>query len=106
MAPEDSYEKAARNQSLFREVNERIDQLALGGEIEFVCECADLECSDTIVMTRSEYAAVRENPHGFPIKPGHEDPEIERVVDRHPRYLVVEKLSTGSLMAEALDPRS
>jgi hypothetical protein len=105
MAPEDRYQKAARNQSLFREVNERIDQLALGGEIEFICECVDLECTETIVMTRPEYSAVRENPHGFPIKPGHEDDEIERVTDRRPRYIVVEKLSTGRLVAEALDPR-
>ena len=106
MALEDRHQKAARNQSLFREVNERIDQLALGGEIEFVCECMDLECSETVVMARAEYSAVRENPHAFSIRPGHENHEIERVIDRRPRYLVVEKLGTGRLVAQTLDPRS
>ena len=40
-------ERAAKNQSLFREVNERIEDLDHTSTfIEFICECANEECSD------------------------------------------------------------
>jgi hypothetical protein len=48
--------RAARNHSLFREVNERIrdvrdrlrDESASGGDthVTFVCECADTSCAE------------------------------------------------------------
>jgi len=98
-------EKAARNQSLFREVNERIDALALGGPILFLCECCDTGCTDSIEMLHGEYESVREHPARFVIKPSHEDHDVERVVERHPEYLVVEKVGEGKALAEALAPR-
>jgi hypothetical protein len=42
MRLEDRYAKAARNKSLFREVNERIKEIAPAHETEIVCECVDL----------------------------------------------------------------
>lgn len=50
MALETRRERAGRNQSLFREVNERIDDLAMGGKIEFICECDDAECAELVSL--------------------------------------------------------
>src|SRR5215210_3656738 len=65
--------RAARNQSLFREVNERIETLQMGwGEpihIEFVCECYDDACSLPLTMKRVEYAAVRQDSLSFVVLP-------------------------------------
>jgi hypothetical protein len=35
---------------------------------------------------------VRGDNDRFAVVPGHENPEIERVVERHERYVVVDKL--------------
>jgi hypothetical protein len=44
----DSLEHLARNESLFREVNERIEDVAGENEaVEFVCECTDEVCVST-----------------------------------------------------------
>ena len=50
MASDARQERAARNESLFREVNERIGSTATKLSpmfTEFVCECADDSCSST-----------------------------------------------------------
>jgi hypothetical protein len=73
--------------------------------MEIICECCDLTCVEPISITHEEYETIRQDSNRFPVKPGHEDYDIERVADRHPAYLVVEKLSTGGRVAEALDPR-
>jgi hypothetical protein len=96
----------ARNQALFREVNERIEDLALGGPIEFVCECCDPECTEPLTMRRAEYEAVREHPAYFAVKPGHEVAVVERIVDRQADFWVVEKAADGREVAERLDPRA
>lgn len=104
----DRYEKAAQNQSLFREVNERIEELAEQGPLgsmDIICECSDLNCAETIQIEHDEYNAIREHPNRFPIRAGHESHDVERVVDRHASYTVVEKLNSGRAVAEALDPR-
>src|SRR4051812_21369043 len=69
--------RAAKNQSLFRDVNERIEDVnegfGLSAEmIDFVCECAHPDCSEVIVMTHGEYESIRRNPTHFVIKAGHE----------------------------------
>ena len=56
-------------------------------------------------LTRDEYEAIRQHPARFPVKPGHEDSEVERTVERYESYLVVEKLENGREVAEKLDPR-
>ena len=58
--------RRARNESLFREVNERIDQVekdfSLGSEAEFVCECDELGCTQRFEMSLSEYEHLRADP--------------------------------------------
>jgi hypothetical protein len=101
-------ERLARNQVLFREVNERLLELSNGSSLdrfEFLCECSGEECAETVILSLDEYESVRTEPTAFLILPGHEIPEIERVVERNGRYAVVEK-TTGETFAIETDPRA
>jgi hypothetical protein len=99
--------KGARNQSLWREVNERIRAVAeTSAEVEFLCECAKLDCTDVLKLSIAEYERIRSSPARFPIVPGHEFPEFEQVVETNEGYVVVEKNGEAAKIAAALDPRS
>jgi len=105
------HEKAARNQSLFRDINERIVELTENGGVpkqelwELICECADAACVEPISLTYPEYETIRRIPTHFPIKPGHELVDVERVVERRERYHVVEKIGESGRIAVSRDPR-
>lgn len=97
--------KAARNQTLMREVNERIEfVLQATDNAQFICECADLRCNATLDLTIAEYEAVRMSPVRFPVKPGHDIADIERVIEENERYAVVQKLGEAARVARSLDP--
>ena len=102
-------ERAGRNEALFREVNERIEELhaARSGEeiAEFVCECADDACSERIPVPLRVYEQVRSDPRRFIIHPGHQRSELEQVVETAERFLVVEKHGAAGRVAAATDPR-
>jgi hypothetical protein len=102
-------ERRAKNEVAFRTVNETIDQQAAksGGldEYEFICECATTGCLERVALTLAQYAAVRQDGKRFLVVPGHEDIQVELVVESHPTYLVVEKGGAAGEVAEASDPR-
>jgi hypothetical protein len=103
-------ERAARNEALFREVNEHAEQLGqdwrAGGEpTRFVCECSDSACTETISVPLDVYEDVRSHPRRFLIRPGHEHGELEAVVARTDGYAVVEKSGAAGRVAEQTDPR-
>jgi 5-bromo-4-chloroindolyl phosphate hydrolysis protein len=99
--------KAARNQALWREVNERIKAVAqTSGEVEFLCECADLDCTENLVLSMAEYEHIRTSPVRFPIAPGHDYPEVENVVEENERYAVVQKKGEAAEIVAELDARS
>ena len=80
------------NEQVFRHVNEEIDERAVeASEPEYVCECSDTSCLATVRLTHEEYNAVREHDSRFFVVPGHHRPELERVVEQHATYYVVEK---------------
>ena len=99
--------RAAKNEVLFREVNERIQAVRPPSTfVEFVCECAKADCGDPISMTHQEYESLRSVPYRFAVKPGHATPSIELVVVEHAgRYDTIEKVGVGREMVEAVDPR-
>lgn len=100
-------ERAAKNQSLFREVNERIEDLAGSWRLtSFICECADETCDKTCELSIEEYEKIRSEPNSFFVLPGHEISEVERITHSTDRYLVVAKLGIGAGVAERFDPRS
>jgi hypothetical protein len=99
-------ERAAVNQSLFREVNERIEELLPSASfMDFLCECASTECTDVVPLTVEEYNAIRADGNRFFVVAGHEIPQVEKTVEITDRYLVVSKLGAGKRIAEKLDPR-
>ena len=102
-------ERQARNEALFREVNERVadvsNQVDGPGEIDFLCECADESCTEAITLRLADYESVRSDPRQFVIIEGHAVPTIERVVAEDDGHAVVRKTGAAGRFAEATDPR-
>jgi hypothetical protein len=104
-------DKEARNQALFREVNERIEQLAedfgTDGQNQLICECGDRECTEKIELTAAEYERVRAYASRFVVALNHENPETESIVEQNERFAVVETYAGAlSRIARETDPRS
>jgi hypothetical protein len=101
----------AKNEALFRQVNERIEEinekLDSDGLSDFLCECGDDDCTTPISLTLAEYEAVRSVPTHFAIAPGHEVIDVEEVISTGDRYSVVEKYAgEAERIAAESDPRS
>ena len=100
-------DRIARNEALFREVNERVKALTPSeGGIEFICECGYEECIERVALTSEEYERVRSDPVEFFVKRGHEIPDVEEVVEAHDRYLLVRKHVEERDIARQTDPRA
>ena len=104
------HERRATNEALFRDVNERIAESAERFEAdrtEFVCECADPNCTERLTVTLAEYEEVRAQPTKFLLAPGHEQRDIEQVVSDRGRFRIVEKIqATVRRTVIRLDPRT
>jgi hypothetical protein len=89
-------EQSRRVSMLFRDVNERINSLAdtwrTGQPQELVCECSDETCTVAIVVTRSDYDAVRAHEDRFLVAPNHTDRLTEQVTRTADGFSVVQKL--------------
>ena len=99
----------ARNEALLRAVNQQIERLSadLGdrswttdGRIEFYCEC-ERTCDGRVPLTLAEYDAAHEQNDRFVALAEHVTPEIEVVVERHDRYVVVDKLPAAERLVGA-----
>ena len=100
-----------RNEALFREVNEQIEDVSKTVPpdeqlMEFLCECDNRDCVEKINATRTEYEAVRAIATHFIVSPGHEDPDVEHIVLQNERFLVVQKEGRAAQEAEKGDPRA
>jgi hypothetical protein len=91
----DRKERIEENERLFREVNERVEEVQAefqsGPEPEWVCECGDETCFEKLIVPLGDYHEVRSHDNWFLIKPDHEKLGVERIVRRSERYFVVEK---------------
>ena len=88
--------RIGENEALFRSVNEQVRKLnatlsTLTDRMAIVCECADERCLERIELAAEAYAAVHAEPTQFIVKPGHDAPEAERVVEANGDYWVVRK---------------
>lgn len=106
-------ERLARNEAVFREVNERIEKIARDGEwlgesesLQVLCECGHSDCAEPLTLSISEYEQVRQVPTDFLVVPDHVIPEIEKVVATGRGYEVVRKLAGEGVLARETDPRS
>jgi hypothetical protein len=105
-------ERIGLNEAVFREVNERIEQVAEAfnlqdQQLDLLCECGRAECVDRISMTRAQYEELRSDSNSFAIRPGHDEPDVERVIANKKGYDVVEKFEgVPERIAEETDPRT
>jgi hypothetical protein len=103
-------ERKATTEALFRDVNERIAESAQSfgaHDASFVCECVDPSCTDRLTADLDEYEHVRADGATFLLADRHEDPEVERVVERHRAYNVVRKVQRKVVeTVKRLDPRT
>jgi hypothetical protein len=104
-----SVERAARNETVFRDANEALEKrreelTAIAGRTPFLCECADPYCKALIPLTLEEYEHVRERANRFVLEPGHDSAEAE-VIDDRGHYVVVEKHGLSRKIAEESNPR-
>jgi hypothetical protein len=106
--------RAARNQAMFRAVNEKMRELnetlsSVSDAYAIACECADTGCVETLNIREADYLAVRSSPRQFVVLRGHIVPGVEKVVAENDGYVVVEKVGTAGEVAAQLadhDPRS
>lgn len=102
-------QRLAQNESLFRGINETQAaghaRFGLEDAQEFVCECADVGCTDRLRMTLREYERVRAESLRFVVAPGHDVPEVEQIVAVAPGFHVIEKIKAGADVAQQEDPR-
>jgi hypothetical protein len=102
-----SPDKRAKNELMFREVNERIQDLAReDGSLGMLCECGSALCTATLEIDMAGYEQVRRKAREFIVLPGHEMLDKERVVGQAKGYLVVEKIGHHGAIAKRFDPRS
>src|SRR5881392_2626469 len=97
--------RAARNEALFREVNENIARLEEHSSSEltaptFICECSSDLCTEHVPVDSETYRRVREHPRRFLVLPAHVDEALESVVETHSGYLIVEKTGVAGDIAE------
>jgi hypothetical protein len=103
--------RIGQNQALFREVNDRIERVSeslqvKSDQIAILCECGDQTCTERIEISLAEYDRVRAEPTLFFVRAGHEQPDVEEVIERHPGYSVARKREgIPADLARELDPR-
>jgi len=108
---DDRERRLGLNEAMFREVNERVEDIneafgSITGEFDIFCECGDVNCAERITVPTSEYERVRSDAKHLLLKVGHEDPTVERVIENHNHYVIVEKEGMGAeQIAEETDPR-
>ena len=109
---EDQARRVGLNESIFRQVNEQIQDLnrTFGSDLAtmtVICECALSDCTARLEMPVAAYEEVRSDPRRYVVSPGHEIPEFESVVERGEGYDVVQKRAgVPAEIAENTDPRS
>jgi anti-sigma B factor antagonist len=90
-------QRIVKNEQAFRDHNNRklqresVDETDDRESIQFVCECGDNDCDQTLAITAAEFTTAHSAPNLFVVKPGHVYPEVERVVKETASFAVVEK---------------
>lgn len=105
----DFAERAGRNEGVFRQINQRIDEGAeqhhVASALPFHCECSDLTCTETIELDAATYDTIAANPLHFIVKPEHQVDEIEKIIAEHEAFYVVEKIGEARAEVEHEHPR-
>jgi hypothetical protein len=96
--------RVGENEAMWREINELTPPEPGVMNLVF-CECGIVTCTERVSMTAGEYADVRKRSTTFVVAPGHELPDVERVVETNERFRIVDKEGEAALVAIRTDPR-
>ena len=103
-------QRVALNEVASRSANELISPAPEAGwDIGLVdrnCECGNAACRARLQLTVAEYEELRQDGRRFAVVNEHVILAAEHVVERRPRYTVVEKIADAATIALAHDPRS
>jgi hypothetical protein len=104
-----SAERAARNESVFRDANERIEErleeLSLSDDRSpFLCECENPLCTQPVRLTAEEYEAVRAHPDRFVVATDHTIEDAD-MITRSDEFQVIQKRGAEASLAAQLDRR-
>ncbi len=88
--------RIGENEAIFRSVNEEVSKLnvtfsAATNTMRIVCECGVQSCTVQIEISPDAYGRVREDATLFVVRPGHDLPETETVIEKTDGYWVVQK---------------
>jgi hypothetical protein len=92
-----SERRLKENEVIFQQANQGVadfiieDSKTPNPVIDFYCECSDINCRERISLTPDRYHQLHKTERYFIAKEGHDIPEIERIVSKHNRFIVVEK---------------
>jgi len=106
----DREQRQAHNEALYRATNREIERAServgegAESEIEFLCECGREGCTAMLSLTIGDYDRIHAERERFVVLPGHENPEIEEVVQRTSSYFVVDKFGEAAEIARDADP--
>ena len=92
-------ERAARNEEVVRDVNQQIEEGAkrhgVDSAMPLHCECGQATCFEKVELSPSRYEQILANRYRFIVAPGHEQAEVERVVEEYESFFIVEKIYVG-----------
>jgi hypothetical protein len=103
--------RIGENEALYRAVNEKIEDLSaafgtITETMSVVCECGDASCAEQIEVSIADYERIRADATFFIIRPGHEIPDVEEVMERNDEFHVVRKAEGAAAdLARELDTR-
>jgi len=104
--------RKAANEAVFRNVNERIENLqhsfavAEREPLQMICECDRLDCMERVTVGVDAYELIRSQPDQFIVCIGHEDSNVEDVISVTTGYTIVRKKKGDARdVAVETDPR-
>lgn len=106
-----SAERVALNDATFRNANEGIEEKAESLDVDpipFLCECADMTCTEVIRLSMSDYEEIRSDSTHFLNVPGHQvaaGPHAKVVAERE-NYVIVQKIGVAGEIVAELDERT
>ena len=86
-----------RVEETFAKANEQIraraEQYQFAAAVPFLCECSEVRCTETIPLSLTTYREARTVSAAFILLPGHNDPQVGRIVGEGSGYVLVERIS-------------
>jgi hypothetical protein len=108
---EQEHVRAARNQTLYRLVNEKIQPIneafseTLQMEGEWVCECPDEHCTEPIQMTLAENEELRSPANRFAVYPATSTPRSKTSSDKPTAICSLRRPARPGQIAIEANPR-